>query len=286
MTAVSDHILISDLRVVSLIGVLDHERQAPQPLRVDVDIHVDLHDAGLSDNLTETVHYGEVCMQLVAVARETSDQLLERLAQRMADVVLSFPRVSAVDLTLTKLRPPIPEDVQSSAVRIHRLKTSATAINTHSAVLALGSNLGDRVGYLQFALDRLGEAVIKQSQVFETDPIGGPDGQGAYLNMVAEITTELDPYALLRWLHRIEADAGRSRTVHWGPRTLDLDLLFFDDVVIAGGNLAVPHPRYAERRFVLAPLNEVRPEKCPKDWDRTLPPDAVYPRGPLSELVI
>jgi 2-amino-4-hydroxy-6-hydroxymethyldihydropteridine diphosphokinase len=210
---------------------------------------------------------------------------LERLAQRMADVVLAFPRVSAVDLTLTKLRPPIPEDVESSAVRIHRMKTSATAINVHNAVLALGSNLGDRVAYLQFAIERLGEAVIKQSQVFETDPIGGPDGQGAYLNMVVEITTELDPYALLRWLHRIEADAGRSRTVHWGPRTLDLDLLFFDDVIIAGGNLAVPHPRYAERRFVLAPLSEVRPEKCPKDWDTSLPPDAVYPRGPLSELV-
>lgn len=285
MAAVSDHILISDLRVVSVIGVLDHEREIPQPLRVDVDIHVDLHDAGLSDDLTETVHYGEVCTQLTAIARDNSDQLLERLAQRMADVVLSFPRVSAVDLTLTKLRPPIPEDVQSSAVRIHRVKTSATSISTHTAVIALGTNLGDRVGYLKFALDRLGENVVKQSQVFETDPVGGPDGQGAYLNMVVEITTELDPYALLRWLHRIEADAGRSRTVHWGPRTLDLDLLFFDDVIIAGGNLAVPHPRYAERRFVLAPLSEVRPEKCPADWDSLLPPDAVYGRGPLANLV-
>jgi dihydroneopterin aldolase/2-amino-4-hydroxy-6-hydroxymethyldihydropteridine diphosphokinase len=285
VTAVSDHILISDLRVVSVVGVLDHERNAPQPLRIDVDIHVDLHDAGLSDDLTETVHYGEVCTALVEVARVNSDHLLERLAQRMADTVLSFARVAAVDLTLTKLRPPIPEDVQSSAVRIHRVKTSSSALAVHSAILALGTNLGDRVGYLQFAIDRLGDAIVKQSQVFETDPVGGPDGQGAYLNMVVEITTELDPYALLRWLHRIEADAGRSRTVHWGPRTLDLDLLFFDDVVIAGGNLAVPHPRYAERRFVLAPLSEVRPDKCPRDWETSLPPDAVYPRGPLSDLV-
>lgn len=285
MTAVSDHILISDLRVVGVVGVLDHERSTPQPLRIDVDIHVDLHDAGLSDDLTETVHYGEVCTALAEVARTTSDQLLERLAQRMADTVLGFARVAAVDLTLTKLRPPIPEDVQSSAVRIHRVKTSSSALAAHTAILALGTNLGDRVGYLQFAIDRLGESIVRQSQVFETDPVGGPDGQGAYLNMVVEITTELDPYALLRWLHRIEADAGRSRTVHWGPRTLDLDLLFFDDVVIAGGNLAVPHPRYAERRFVLAPLSEVRPDKCPAGWETSLPPDAVYPRGPLSGLV-
>ena len=121
MADVTDHILIQGLRVVSVIGVLDHERLSAQPLQIDVDIHVDLRSAGASDDLTQTVHYGEVCMQLAATARATSDQLLERLAQRMADVVLSFSHVLAVDLTLTKLRPPVPEDVQSSAVRIHRV---------------------------------------------------------------------------------------------------------------------------------------------------------------------
>jgi dihydroneopterin aldolase / 2-amino-4-hydroxy-6-hydroxymethyldihydropteridine diphosphokinase len=284
VVAVFDHILIDGLRVVSVVGVLDHERQAPQPLRIDVDIHVDLHDAGLSDDLTETVHYGEVCEHLVAVAQDSNDLLLERLAQRMADAVLAFPRVHAVDLTLTKLRPPIPVDVQSSAVRIHRLKTSSTRLMKHEAVIALGSNLGDRVEYLAFALERLGDSVVAQSEVFETDPVGGPLDQGAYLNMVVVIETELDPYALLRWLHRIEADGGRERVVHWGPRTLDLDLLFFDDVVIDGGNVAIPHPRYAERRFVLAPLAQVRPQRCPVGWEDSLPPDAVYPRGMLADL--
>jgi len=126
--------------------------------------------------------------------------------------------------------------------------------------------------------------VLKQSQVFETDPVGGPDNQGAYLNMVVALETELDPYALMRWLHHIEAEAGRVREIHWGPRTLDLDLLFYDDVSIAGGELTVPHPRYADRRFVLAPLQEVAPERCPNNWDTTLPPDAVYPRGALANL--
>lgn len=279
-----DRIIIDGLRVVSVVGVLEHEREAPQPLRIDVEMHVDLHDAGLSDDLTETVHYGEVCLRLTEVARASSDQLLERLAQRMAETVLEFPRVAAVDLTLTKLRPPIPVDVQSSAVRIHRVRTSLSRLAAHRAIIALGTNLGDRAGHLRFAVERFGESLVRQSQVFETDPIGGPENQGAYLNMVAEIETELDPYALLRWLHRIEADAGRVRNVHWGPRTLDLDLLFFDDVVIEGGNLAVPHPRYAERRFVLAPLSEVAPERCPAGWDRDLPPDAVHPRGPLADL--
>lgn len=284
MAFVTDHILINGLRVVSVIGVLDHERESAQPLQIDADIHVDLHDAGQTDDLTETVHYGEVCMQLAAVARETSDQLLERLAQRMADVVLSFPKVSAVDLTLTKLRPPVPEDVQSSAVRIHRVRNSTVDRVEHEAVIALGTNMGDRVEFLKFAIERLGASVTAKSQVFETTPVGGPQDQGAYLNMVVVIRTELDPYALLRWLHRIEADAGRVRNIHWGPRTLDLDLLFFDDVVIAGGGLVVPHPRYSERRFVLAPLQEVAPRRCPPGWEDSLPEDEVRPRGELDDL--
>ncbi|MEI8391254.1 MAG: dihydroneopterin aldolase [Actinomycetes bacterium] len=120
----TDHILITGLRVVSVIGVLEHERQAAQPLRVDIDIHVNLQEAGRSDDLSQTVHYGEVSMQIAEVARKTSDLLLERLAQRMADVVLQFPGALGVELTLTKLRPPIPEDVESSAVRIYRLRTT------------------------------------------------------------------------------------------------------------------------------------------------------------------
>lgn len=278
----TDHILIDDLRVTCIIGVLDHERVTPQPLRIDVDIEVDLHDAGQSDDLTQTVHYGEVAVALANLARDTEYQLLERLAQHMTEVVLSFPLVRAVDLTLTKLEPPIPERIGSTAVRLRRVRSDFSTSTPHKAILALGSNIGDRAGYLRFAIDRLGDRVTAQSQVFETDPVGGPENQGAYLNMVVAIDTELDPYALLRWLHRIEADAGRERVVHWGPRTLDLDLLFFDDVVIDGGNLAVPHPRYAERRFVLAPLSEVAPERCPSDWETNLAPDAVYPRGPLS----
>ncbi|MGA1245908.1 MAG: 2-amino-4-hydroxy-6-hydroxymethyldihydropteridine diphosphokinase [Ilumatobacteraceae bacterium] len=278
----SDHVLINDLRFESIIGVLDQERLAPQPLRVDVDMEIDLHDAGSSDDLEQTVHYGEVAVALANLARDTQYLLLERLAQHMAEVVLSFPLVRAVELTLTKLQPPIPEQIDSTAVRIRRVRAEVSSTTRHRAIVALGSNLGRREAHLRFAVERLGESVVAQSQVFETDPVGGPDDQGAYLNMVVVLETELDPYALLRWLHRIEADAGRERVVHWGPRTLDLDLLFFDDVVITGGNLAVPHPRYAERRFVLAPLSEVAPDKCPENWERDLPPDAVHPRGPLD----
>ena len=140
------------------------------------------------------------------------------------------------------------------------------------------------MAYLRFGLDQL-STVVAQSQVFETDPVGGPDNQGPYLNMVAVIDTDLDPFALLRRLLQIEAEANRVRIERWGPRTLDMDLLFYDDYVIQSEELTVPHPRFAERRFVLEPLSEVAIEHCPSHWRDRLPKYGVYPRGPLNSLM-
>lgn len=278
-----DRILIDDIRVMSLIGALPHEREAKQPLRVDLSIGLDLRDAGASDELDDTVHYGLVAERVVELAEESKHVLLERLAADIADTVLAFDRVEEVDVTVTKLRPPIPTPVQSTAVRMVRTRAEAQVppLRRHEAIVALGSNLGDREGFLRFAVHELGN-VTAMSQVFETEPIGGPDAQGAYLNMVVKVETSLDPYAFIRRCQRIEAGALRQRVVHWGPRTLDVDLLFFDEVSIDGPELTVPHPRTFERRFVLTPLSEVAPERCPADWDTTLPPAVVMPRGELS----
>ncbi|MCB9381616.1 MAG: 2-amino-4-hydroxy-6-hydroxymethyldihydropteridine diphosphokinase [Acidimicrobiaceae bacterium] len=278
-----DRILIDDLRVLTVIGALPHEREIAQPIRIDLALGVDLHEAGRSDELADTVHYGLVCERVAELCRESKDILLERLAAKVADTVLEFDLVEEVDVTLTKLRPPIPEEVQSTAVHLVRTRKEAAAppLVAHRAVVALGSNLGDREGYLRFAVRELGN-VTAMSQIFETEPIGGPGGQGAFLNMVVEVETALDPFAFLRRCQRIEANALRQRLVRWGPRTLDVDLLFYDDMRIESEALMLPHPRIFERRFVLAPLAEVAPEFCPADWDDTLPPAAVLPRGPLS----
>jgi 2-amino-4-hydroxy-6-hydroxymethyldihydropteridine diphosphokinase len=91
----------------------------------------------------------------------------------------------------------------------------------------------------------------------ETEPVGGPDGQGPYLNAVAELDTTLSPEALLAWLHEIEQRHGRVRSERWGPRTLDLDLLLYRDLVIDRPELTVPHPRMWERDFVMTPLREI-----------------------------
>ena len=136
----------------------------------------------------------------------------------------------------------------------------------HEAIIALGSNLGNRVQSLNFAIEQLGVGVLKQSQVFETDPVGGPENQGAYLHMVAALETDLDPYALMRWLHHIEAEAGRVREIHWGPRTLDVDIIWIDGVTVSEPDLEVPHPRMRSRRFVMAPLADLAPDVAGSDW--------------------
>lgn len=277
-----DHILIDDLRVLTIIGALPHERELAQPLRIDLRLGVDLHNAGRSDELSETVHYGLVCERVVAMARESKDILLERLAAKVADAVLEFDLVETVDVTLTKLRPPVPEAVGTTSVVIHRSRAEAAAppLEEHEVIVALGSNLGDRMGYLRFAVQELGN-VVAMSQVFETEPVGGPDDQGAYLNMVVKVQTSLDPYAFIRRCQRIEANALRQRIVRWGPRTLDVDMLFYDDISIDSERLTVPHPRINERRFVLTPLSEIAPERCPAGWNESLPPSDIHARGPL-----
>lgn len=279
----SDQIHISALRAVTIVGALPHEREIPQPLQIDLVLDVDLAEAGASDELNDTVNYGAVADDVIAAVEESKDVLLERLAARVADIVLDFPRVEAVDVLVTKLRPPISVDAESTAVRIVRTQKTAhqPLPQARRAWIALGSNLGDREGFLRSGVLGLGN-VTAMSQVYETDPVGGPDDQGAFLNMVVEIETTLDPHALLRRCQRIEAEAMRQRVVHWGPRTLDVDIVIYDGVTMQSDDLTIPHPRFAERRFVLTPLAEIAPDRCPDGWDAGLEPAGVYPRGPLS----
>jgi 2-amino-4-hydroxy-6-hydroxymethyldihydropteridine diphosphokinase len=142
------------------------------------------------------------------------------------------------------------------------------------ALIGLGSNLGDRKAQLDDAVAALAEArgvVLRSvSRYHETAPVGGPEGQGDYLNAAAVVETTLEPLELLHVLQEIEHRAGRVRAVRWGPRTLDLDLLLFGDEVIATTELQVPHPRMAERLFVLAPLAEIAPEAVDPVTARTI----------------
>lgn len=125
--------------------------------------------------------------------------------------------------------------------------------------LSLGSNLGDRRHHLAQAVDSLPD-VVAVSPVYETDPVGGPGGQDPYLNLVVELHTTISPRALLAICHRIEANAGRVRAERWGARTLDVDIIWMDGVEVDEETLTIPHPRWRDRRFVLAPLRDLAPE--------------------------
>lgn len=142
------------------------------------------------------------------------------------------------------------------------------------AYLGIGSNLGDRLAHLQRAVDGLaatdGVEVVAVSAVYETDPIG-PE-QPDYLNAVVMIDTTLSPHELLTVGQGLEAAAGRIREVRWGPRPLDVDIVFFGDEVVDEEDLRIPHPRWRERDFVLAPLCDLgHPAVTPRDWNGVRP---------------
>jgi 2-amino-4-hydroxy-6-hydroxymethyldihydropteridine diphosphokinase len=127
------------------------------------------------------------------------------------------------------------------------------------AFIGLGSNLGDRRSYLSDAVKTLPD-VVATSHVYETDPVGGPPGQGAYLNCVVELRTSRTPRELLTVAQAAEAAAHRTRTHRWGPRTLDVDVLIVGEETVDEPDLTVPHPRMWERGFVLVPLADLAPE--------------------------
>lgn len=136
------------------------------------------------------------------------------------------------------------------------------------AYLSIGSNLGDRWAYLRSALRGLAELDpdLMASPVYETAPVGGPTGQGQYLNVIVGLDTDLSPHSLLEFVQGIESDAGRVRRKRWGERTLDIDIVVIEGVRVNDADLVVPHPRMAERAFVLAPLEDVEPSAVPVGW--------------------
>ncbi len=151
------------------------------------------------------------------------------------------------------------------------------------AFLGLGSNLGDRVALLSQAVDAL-DGVVAVSPVYETEPMGGPDEQGSFLNMVVELDTDLAPHDLLAVCRRLESAANRVREERWGPRTLDVDVLWIDGITLDDHELTIPHPRMWNRRFVMVPLIDLAPEFAAEGWQQRAA-GTVAPAGTLAELV-
>ena len=250
-----DSIKIEDLEVYAGHGVFPEETSNGQMFLVSAELYTDLHPAGKSDELTLSTHYGEVCRLMNNFLRQNTFQLIEAAAEQLArEVLLKFPLIQKLVLELKKPHAPIGLPFSCVSVKIER--------GWKKAYLGIGSNMGDRKAYIEEALKRLkaNEEIRKMrcSQLIWTKPYGGVE-QEDFLNGAIELETLLTPYELLEFLHELERKAGRERKIHWGPRTLDLDILFYDDLVMDSEDLNIPHIGIAQRDFVLAPMNEIAP---------------------------
>lgn len=270
-----DVIEVLGIRATGFHGVFEHEKRDGQEFVVDVSLELDLRPAGESDDLAETVNYGEVAQLVVRRIEGEPFDLIERLATVIAEDVLATEsgrlRLETVTVTVHKPSAPVGVPFGDVLVRVRRDRTLVPA------VVALGANLGDRRATLERARQALAERVLTAglavSDLVETDPVGGPE-QPDFLNAVAVGLTRLSPTALLRTLHEIEVESGRVREIRWGPRTLDLDLIQYGDpatgtdVLSSSERLTLPHPRAHERGFVLVPWLQADPDAVLRIDDR------------------
>ncbi|GAB6901102.1 2-amino-4-hydroxy-6-hydroxymethyldihydropteridine diphosphokinase [Kineosporia succinea] len=261
-----DQIRLSGVTARGTHGVFDFERREGQDFVIDVVLHTDIAPAAASDDLTKTTHYGELAGTVADIVRGEPVDLIETLAERIALACLQPPGVIAADVAVHKPQAPIEETFGDVVVAIRRERTvllERAPAEPVPVVLALGTNMGDRLMILRGAVSDLRETegleVDVLSPVIQTDPVGGPE-QPDYLNAVVLCTTTLSAYDLLAACNRIEAGFGRERTVRWGPRTLDIDVISYGDLRSYDEKLTLPHPRAHERAFVLAPWLAADPQ--------------------------
>jgi len=252
-----DKIKIRDLEVFAKHGVFPQENILGQKFLVSADLYMDTRKAGKTDDLSASVNYGEVCHLITTFMTEDTFQLIERVAEELAELILTkWEMLQKVTIEVKKPWAPIGLPVNYVSVEIQR--------GWHTAYVALGSNMGEKEAYLDYAVDALNDTkgcqVQKVSDFIETEPYGGVE-QDTFLNGCLELRTLLTPQELLESLHQIEAKAGRERLVHWGPRTLDLDIIFYDDMICQDDNLCIPHVDMQNRDFVLKPLHQIAPYK-------------------------
>jgi len=275
---VTDRIELRGLRVRGHHGVYDDERRSGQDFVIDAALELDLSAAAGSDDVADTVHYGDLAQRLADTVGGEPVNLLETLAQRLAELCLADERVAAVEVTVHKPQAPIPLEFADVSVTLRRARQErsgdlivaapAGAYNVGEvrqpwegtqAVLSIGSNVGDRAGYLRGAVAAFGDALVAVSPVYESRPWGGVE-QDPYLNAVLLVDGPAVPAYWLGRAHSAEQAAGREREVRWGPRTLDVDVVAVDGATSDDPALTVPHPYAHERAFVLRPWLDVDPD--------------------------
>lgn len=249
-----DEIRIDNLEVFAYHGVCQAEKENGQPFFVNAVLYTDLRPAGLEDDLSLSTNYGEICHFIYNWMKDNMYDLIETVAESLAEQILLNFSIQDLILEIRKPKAPVGLPFESVSVRIRRA--------WHQVYLSAGSNMGDREEYLRQGIRQLGEHPLIQIQqtadFIETEKYGDVE-QDNFLNTAIKMRTLLTPRELLEQLHDVENKAGRTREVHWGPRTLDLDIVFYDKLVCEDDQLILPHVDMENRYFVLKPLSQLAP---------------------------
>ena len=250
-----DKIIIKELNIYANHGVYDEEKEKGQNFYINASFYMDTYFAGLTDDLEQSVSYALLCDRIVELVTMNTYDLLETVAEQTVRIrLLENHRIQEIEFEIRKPEAPIAHLFESVSIKIKRA--------WNQVFIAIGSNLGEREETMRQALQMLEKdkhcQLIAISDFIITKPYGNV-AQEDFMNGVFEIKTLYHPQELLTFLNQIETELGRERKIHWGPRTLDLDIIYYNQDCIQTENLVVPHKDMKNRAFVLEPLAKIAP---------------------------
>lgn len=249
----TDIIKIEDLKIYAYHGVYDFENRDGQNFYVSATLYGNFQKAALTDELSDTVNYAEVVDIIIKYTASNVFGLIEKLADGLATRILNeYKAIDKIVVEVKKPEAPIDREFKNISAVVERER--------HKAYIAYGSNMGESENIINSAKEMINESnhssIKKESSMIRTTPYGN-ENQPTFLNGVWELETYLSPENLLEYLHEVEHEHKRERKEHWGPRTLDLDIVLYDDIVYDSENLVIPHKDMKNRDFVLEPLAEI-----------------------------
>ena len=250
-----DKIEIKELEVFANHGVYPEENILGQKFVISATLFTSTRQAGVTDELSASINYGEVSHMITDFTQKHTFKLLEALAENLAEMLLcTLEGLEMVTLKIEKPWAPVGLPLKTVSVEITR--------KWHTAYIAFGSNMGDKKQFIDNGIRGLSQTkgcrIEAVSDYLITEPYGVLD-QDEFLNGALKMRTLLTPEELLERLHQLEQEANRERIIHWGPRTLDLDILFYDQEIIDSPTLHIPHTDLQNRTFVLIPMNQIAP---------------------------
>ncbi len=261
-----DTVHIKKLCIHARHGVFQEEKTLGQRFYLNIALFLSTRKAAITGDLSASVHYGELAHQIQDVFTKESFDLIETAAEKVATYILTrYPIVEKVQVEIEKPWAPVGLPLETVSVFIER--------SWHRVFIGYGSNMGNRQALIDRALQIIDAdediQTVSRSTTIETPPWGFEE-QAPFLNGVVEIKTLKTPLELLDFLQAIEKQLHRERKIKWGPRTIDLDILFYDEMILDSPRLNLPHPYIAERLFVLEPLAEIAPNRVHPIYRKTI----------------